>query len=383
MSAAAPAPGTRPRNRRTLVLAAARTLFAREGFAQVSMARVAAAVNVSAAALYRHFARKQELLAEVVAEALEHVEAQASDGGDDPQVLAVTLTEAVLARRELGVLWQREARALDPPARAALAQRLHALATLVAARLRAARDDLDAERAETLAWLALSVLASVAYHRVPDRAVARTLPAVLGDLFAAPVAARPPVPPESPRLRPRSRREQVLETAITLFAARGYAAVTLQDVGAAVGMAGPSVYGHFPDKEAILLAGLERGAHRLQFDLATVLRASATPRDALRGLTASYVDFAVADPDLVTMIVSESGHLSEPDRHRVRRMQREYVDEWVALLGPTEDDARVRVHAAITVVDDAARSRRWRDRERARPALVDLALRVLLGGAAP
>lgn len=383
MAPAAPAPGTRPRNRRALVLAAARTLFAREGFAQVSMARVAAAVNVSAAALYRHFARKQQLLAEVVAEALDHVAAQASDGGDDPQALAVTLTEAVLARRELGVLWQREARALDTPARAALAQRLHALAALVAARLRAARDDLDAERAETLAWLALSVLASVAYHRVPDRAVARTLPAVLDDVFAAPVAARPTAPPDSPRLRPRSRREQVLETAITLFAARGYAAVTLQDVGAAVGMAGPSVYGHFPDKEAILLAGLERGAHRLQFDLATVLRESATPRDALRGLTASYVDFAVADPDLVTMVVSESGHLSEPDRHRIRRMQREYVDEWVALLESTEDDARVRVHAAITVVDDAARSRRWRDGEHARPALVDLALRVLLGGAAP
>ena len=45
--------------------------------------------------------------------------------------------------------------------------------------------------------------------------------------------------------------------AATLFAERGYAGVTIEDLGAAVGVSGPAVYRHFPGKAAVLAAILQ------------------------------------------------------------------------------------------------------------------------------
>lgn len=50
----------------------------------------------------------------------------------------------------------------------------------------------------------------------------------------------------------------VFEAAIRLFLERGYAAVSLADVGAAVGLKRNSVYRYFPDKAHILLRWLRR-----------------------------------------------------------------------------------------------------------------------------
>ncbi|HEY0572939.1 MAG TPA: helix-turn-helix domain-containing protein [Pseudonocardia sp.] len=62
----APPRGTRPLNRRQLILAAAAELFYRRGYPNVSMGEIAEAVAIGPSALYRHFRGKQELLSEVV-----------------------------------------------------------------------------------------------------------------------------------------------------------------------------------------------------------------------------------------------------------------------------------------------------------------------------
>ena len=66
---APPPRGTRPRNRRRLIVAAAAELFASRGYAQVSMADVADAVAVRPSALYRHFRGKDDLLVRQIEQA--------------------------------------------------------------------------------------------------------------------------------------------------------------------------------------------------------------------------------------------------------------------------------------------------------------------------
>jgi AcrR family transcriptional regulator len=65
-----PARGTRPPNRRQLIIDAATDLFSRKGYANVAMGDVAEAVAIGPSALYRHFRGKQDLLATVVEAAL-------------------------------------------------------------------------------------------------------------------------------------------------------------------------------------------------------------------------------------------------------------------------------------------------------------------------
>jgi AcrR family transcriptional regulator len=63
----------------------------------------------------------------------------------------------------------------------------------------------------------------------------------------------------------RSRRggeataARILEVAEELFAERGFAGTTLRDVAARVGVRNPSIYNHFPSKDALYEAVLSRG----------------------------------------------------------------------------------------------------------------------------
>src|SRR5689334_9258307 len=99
-----PARGTRPRNRRELLRAAAAELFAERGYANVAMADVAAASNVATSAVYHHYAGKAELLYDVIDAALERAASglPAAPAGELSDVAGV-LAALILDDRALGV----------------------------------------------------------------------------------------------------------------------------------------------------------------------------------------------------------------------------------------------------------------------------------------
>ena len=95
---------------------------------------------------------------------------------------------------------------------------------------------------------------------------------------------------------PRAEREQqVLAEARRLFADRGYASVTMDDVATAVGVTKPLLYTYFGNKEQLYLECMEPAAEAL---LAAVLDAVTTaddPADALARGTHAF--FAFIDDD--------------------------------------------------------------------------------------
>ena len=60
------------------------------------------------------------------------------------------------------------------------------------------------------------------------------------------------------------RQSALLQEAARLFAERGFTGVSLEDLGAAVGVSGPAVYRHFANKQALLGAILLRVSERLR-----------------------------------------------------------------------------------------------------------------------
>ncbi|MEU0870840.1 TetR/AcrR family transcriptional regulator [Nocardia brasiliensis] len=365
-----PARGTRPANRRALIVAAAADLFCRNGYADVGMGDVAAAVAMGPSALYRHFRGKQSLLATVVGEALTAFAEAVDAAAARPDEIGATLAATMLARRDVGVLWRREARHLSVDDRAefrATARRIGArLAGLIAAR----RPDLTPAAADLLAWSALAVANSVSFHSL-------SLPepefgTLLGELVDSVVHAPPPVFGElrdlerdATPLAALDRREAILTEATKLFAARGFASVRMDEIGAAVGIAGPSVYNHFPGKADILLAAIVRGDEWLRRDLHRALAQAAGPRDALERLLASYSAFVFENPHLMQTLVSEARQLPEADRRRAKAAQRAYIAEWVHLLRRLRPEwepipARIRVQAAQSMLNDLASTRQVR-----------------------
>jgi AcrR family transcriptional regulator len=161
--------------------------------------------------------------------------------------------------------------------------------------------------------------------------------------------------PAAPRRR--SRRDEILEIAVGLFAARGYHGVSMDDIGAAAGVTGPALYHHFAGKEAMLIAALIPVSQRL-LDGGRQ-RVAEHPEDfraTLESLIDFHLDFALANPAVIALHLHELDRLPEEPRRQIRRLQRLYVEEWVSVLtalhaGLAAGEARVLAHAAFGLMN--------------------------------
>ncbi|MGW0042956.1 TetR/AcrR family transcriptional regulator [Rhodococcus sp. NPDC003348] len=59
--------------------------------------------------------------------------------------------------------------------------------------------------------------------------------------------------PATPRKRPKNRKAQIALVAAEAFSERGYHAVGVDDIAATLGISGPALYRHFPNKYALLV----------------------------------------------------------------------------------------------------------------------------------
>lgn len=365
----APPRGTRPGNRRELIRAAATTLFAERGYANVAVSDIAAAVNVGASAVYRHYAGKADLLFDAIDTALEHTLAglPAAGAADLPEIAQV-LAAATLDNRVEGVLLQREARNLSPEALALIRRKRVQISGWLTTEISARRPELTTEQAELLGICASDAITSISFHHLElPRAQYEGLMAELGTrvLLMNPIAdATKQTRPR--RAKPATRAEGILAAAITLFAERGYTEVSIDDIGAAVGIAGPGVYHHFPSKQDLLIDALVHGHATLRGAMAAARHEGGDPADVLRGLTDAYVDLALDQPGMVGALITELVHLSGETRGMdMRRMQRAFVEDWVALArdhNPADNPtvARIKVQAAQMMANDVARTPRLR-----------------------
>lgn len=382
-----PPRGTRPANRRQLIVAAASDLFYHKGFAQVSMSDIANAVAIGPSALYRHFHSKNALFAAVIDEAMTRLErAVTTMGVDETAHIAANLAGATLIDRRAAVLWRREARHLPTEARRKHARRVRRLISKLATALAASRP-LNPVDAELLARCALAVATSISYHHVA--LTNRNFHDLLTELVGYALDARVQHDTTNRRsdgIPSTSRREAILSTATELFSERGFAGVTMDDIGSAVGITGPSIYKHFPAKADILAAALFRGDEWLRIDLNRILAQTQHPSDAMTQLVRAYAGFTFTNPHLMHVLVFESSHLTRKDHRQARAAQHAYIAEWAHLaqqIHPTWDirSTRIRVHAAQVIINEIGIDARARQNLAAQPTAIAIAMGIVGLGA--
>lgn len=366
----------RPRDRRTQLASTAARLFCDLGYHRVGVGDVAAAVDITARAVYRHFGNKHELLAHVVIGALDALDA-CFEGSADETVAA--LATVAVEQRHVGLLIERESLHLMGPDRDEVERRRRALVERLRAFVMSRRADLDPADAELVAWWTLAVVCSPSWHTASTPHAHSTVGALVHQVLATGALPRRTAPrvdaPATPWTAATrvSRRELILAAAISLFAERGYADVRMEDIGAAAGIAGPSIYQYFAGKTEILFAALTRGAEWLQLGMATALSAARRPGDAISLVVRSYIDFLLDHTELMSVLLTETIYLDDDERHAIRRVQHDYVAQWAGLLVDlcpemTSGDARFRLHGALGLINDTVR----RGRGGERPDLADL-----------
>jgi AcrR family transcriptional regulator len=167
----------------------------------------------------------------------------------------------------------------------------------------------------------------------------------------------------SPRaLAKAERRDELIRAATRLFADRGFAGVGIEDVGSAAGVSGPAVYRHFATKRALLGAILREASEQLHEGGAEVAASTPDPAKRVDVLIAFHIDFAVRSPDVIRVQDRDLASLSDEDRAAVRRLQRAYVEIWVAALCAEDPahsvaEARLRAHAAFGLMNSTPHAR--------------------------
>jgi len=178
------------------------------------------------------------------------------------------------------------------------------------------------------------------------------------------------------------RSDAILHAAARLFAARGYSGVSLEDIGAAVGVSGPAVYRHFAGKQALLGAVLVKVSQDLIHGGGRVAEEAAAPDERMRALIRFHVEFALGNAEVIQVQDRDVAFLSSADRAEVRRLQRAYIELWMDALSPLHpsyadtdrDELRLRVQACFGLINSTPHSTRAAARRHSATATVLVAM---------
>jgi AcrR family transcriptional regulator len=191
---------------------------------------------------------------------------------------------------------------------------------------------------------------------------------------------------------PRAERElQMLETARIMFAERGFAAVTMDELAAEVGVTKPLLYNYFGNKGRLYLACMEPAAEALVDTVAAAVAATDTPGAALRAGVHAFFIFVDADRDAWRVLFDETLPAgAEPARRAAE--QRERLAALVAaaelerVQAERREAARIEIEGLSTAMLGAAEAlARWWLRTGAMPAAdaAELLVRTLERGLDP
>ncbi|WP_245861318.1 TetR/AcrR family transcriptional regulator [Microbacterium aurantiacum] len=178
-------------------------------------------------------------------------------------------------------------------------------------------------------------------------------------------------------------RRRFLDAAARLFAERGFHAVSIGELGAAIGVSGPALYRHFPSKDAMLeeiLLGTSE--YLLQGGKDITGAEHESDDELLRSLVDFHLEFALAHRDVIRVQDRELGNLPEEANRRVRMLQRQYLNLWVEVIGrirPAVPAAHLQIvmHGVFGLLNSTSHNSDVADSDDVREILASSALRVL------
>ena len=159
-----------------------------------------------------------------------------------------------------------------------------------------------------------------------------------------------------PRNRDGSRtREAVLVAAEDLFADKGYAATSLEEIGAAAGVSRGTPSYFFGSKEKLYRAVLDRLFARAYAALApahaAAARDSKDPREAIESLIGAYLDFLAEDVNLVRLVHRETAERRTWLRETLEDADvvQAAVGAFASALGGAGADSAAAAHLVVNV----------------------------------
>jgi len=114
-------------------------------------------------------------------------------------------------------------------------------------------------------------------------------------------------------------RDRVLQVAQALFAERGYRGTSLRDIAKRIGIKAPSLLHHFPSKQQLYIAVLEKMFENLEDAANAVAWGRESRQDRMRRAVRDAIDFIAGHPDFVRLMWKEMADESGVGRQVLKR----------------------------------------------------------------
>jgi AcrR family transcriptional regulator len=134
------------------------------------------------------------------------------------------------------------------------------------------------------------------------------------------------------------RREQILDAAARLFAARGYGETDTQVLADRLRVGKGTIYRYFPSKEALFLATVDRVMRRLREAVDLAVAELADPLARVSAAIQAYLEFFASQPGFVELLIQERAQFKD-------RKKPTYFQHRDANVGPWRDLFRGLIEA--------------------------------------
>lgn len=159
------------------------------------------------------------------------------------------------------------------------------------------------------------------------------------------------------RLPARERKDQILEVALSVFAARGFHETSMNDVAEAAGVTKPVVYQHFASKRALFLAIIEDVGDRMIAEITRATAAAEDGRSKAESGTIAFFRWVARDEDAFRFLF-DSGTRNDPEFALAMRKVLDATAEAIAPLISSEldpDHLRTLAHGVVGTSEGVAR----------------------------
>ena len=161
----------------------------------------------------------------------------------------------------------------------------------------------------------------------------------------------------SVRLPAPARREQLLATALEVFARQGFHATSMNDIADAAGVTKPVLYQHFDSKRDLYLALLDEVGGRLLRALATATEGTTDGKVRTERGFEAYFRWVADDHDSFLLLFGSGARRDEEFAEAVRRVEAQIAEAIAPLItaGVDTDHRRTVAYALVGLAEGASR----------------------------
>ncbi|MFF0288737.1 TetR/AcrR family transcriptional regulator [Streptomyces sp. NPDC005262] len=145
---------------------------------------------------------------------------------------------------------------------------------------------------------------------------------------------------------PADRRSAIRQAALRLFAAQGYRSTTMTDIGAAVGIRGPSLYKHVASKHELLAEIMIGTMEQLIADNTAAVAGADGVCEQLRRSVEAHIRYHARHRLEAFVGNREIGSLARPDQDRVLSRRSDYERRFRELIERGASEGAFQVQSA-------------------------------------